>query len=262
MRVKSAAVLALCAVSFGLAACNSPQTPAGGTTVTPTAPVTVTPTSASPGDAQAQGADRFYVLDDEFKDTKGALTYDVHVPQLGYRGKGGNFEAARGFNDCMVFRFNDFLTQYAKAQWIKDDSRNSEVEHIGEHVLSGLLWVSVYGGGAHPFTVESTCVVNVDNAESLTLKDVFTNENKGLEVLSAQAAKLLPTTRAGDGYTKAGITPTREHFQVWTATPQGMHVYFQQGQVGPEAAGPVDITVPWSALKSQLKPGMYEALSS
>ncbi|GAB2533925.1 RsiV family protein [Nocardia heshunensis] len=259
MRAKSAAVLALCAVSFGLAACDPQSTPA---TITPTAPVTVTPTTgAQPTGAQDSG--RFVIISQgELKDTKGSLSYDIDVPGIGVEGKGVNFEAARAFNSCMNLRANAFFTQYAQAKTITDPSKYSKVEHIGKHVLSGLMWVSVYSGGAHPEIVQSTCVINADTSAQLGLGDVFTDETKGLQLLSAEAAKLLPATRAGDGYNKRGSAATAENYRSLTATPQGMHVYFDQGQVGTEVAGAIDITVPWSALQAQLKPGLFDVLSS
>ncbi|WP_051179671.1 RsiV family protein [Nocardia concava] len=268
MRVKSAAVLVLCAASFGLAACNSPDTPAGP--VTPTAPVTSTPTGTvmpttggKSGEGQDKSTGRFVILSQgHLKGTKGTLSYDIDVPGLGVEGKGVNSEAARAFNSCMWSGAQAFVNTYQQGKSLTDPNARSRVERIGKHVLSGQLWASFDGGGAHPFIVQSTCVINADTTEKLDSKDVFTDENAGLQLLSEQAAKLLPATRAGDGYWKPGITPTAEHYKAWTATPDGMHVYFDQGQVAAEVAGVVDITVPWSALQAQLKPGLRDVLAS
>lgn len=261
MRAKSAAVLALCAVSFGLAACNPQSTPA---TVTPTAPATLTPTTgAQPSGAQDKGSGRFVIISQgELKDTKGTLSYDLTVPGLGVEGKGVNFEAARAFNSCMNLRADTFVTQYAQAKSITDPNKHSKVVHIGKHVLSGLIWVSVDGGGVHPENLQATCVINADTSNELTLGDVFADETKGLQLLSEQTAELLPGTRAGDGYSKRGSAATAENYRSWTATPEGMHLYFDQGLVGTEAAGAIEITVPWSALQAQLKPGLLDVLSS
>ncbi|MGW4249598.1 RsiV family protein [Nocardia sp. NPDC004722] len=257
MRAKSAAVLALCAVSFGLAACDPQSTPA---TVTPTAPVTVTPTTTT---TAAKGAGRFVIISQgELKGAKGTLSYDLTVPGLGVEGTGVNYEAARAFNSCMNSRANAFVTQYAQAKSITDPNKRSKVEHIGTHVLSGMLLVSVDGGGNHPEVLLSTCVIDADTSGELGFGDVFVDQAKGLQLLSEEAAKRLPGTRAGDGYNKEGIAATAENFKSWTATPAGMHVYFDQGIVATEAAGAIDITVPWSALRAQLKPGLFEVLSS
>ncbi|GAB0104695.1 hypothetical protein JMUB6875_36700 [Nocardia sp. JMUB6875] len=268
MRVKSAAVLVLCAASFGLAACNSPDTPAGP--ITPTAPVISTPTGTvmpttggKSGEGQDKSTGRFVILSQGHqKGTQGTFSYDIDVPGVGVEGKGVNSEAARAFNSCMWSGVQAFMSQYQQAKSVTDPNARSRVERIGKHVLSGLLWASVDGGGAHPFIVQSTCVINADTSEKLGFGDVFNDESEGLKLLSAQAAKLLPATRAGTGYNKNGITPTAENFKSWTATPDGMHVYFDQGQVAAEAAGAVDITVPWSALQAQLKPGLRDVLAS
>ncbi|MEC3918915.1 RsiV family protein [Nocardia sp. CDC160] len=284
MRVKSTAVLALCAVSFGLAACNAPKTPAGPTitptapTITPTAPAfsptapatTTTTAAATPVTAGSTVLTTPYppnpgfvaITQEELKGTRGTLTYDLPVPGLGVASKAVNYEAARGFNDCMAMVADKYLTTYKDAQWVRDEGKNSRVERIGQHVLSGLLSVQIYSGGAHPFDKEATCVINADTSSLLTLKDVFADETKGLQLLSEQSAKLLPDTRAGAAFIKAGITPTPENFQAWTAIPEGMHVYFPQGQVAAQAAGSVDIVIPWTVLQAQLKPGMLAVLSS
>lgn len=189
--------------------------------------------------------------------TQGSMTYNVVVPQV----DGGKDTAAQEFNSGMRALMQEYIDGYGQAKTVTDDYEQSNVAHIGTRVLSGVLWVSIDGGGAHPFTELSTHVTNVDTAQAITLGDVFKDESDGLDILTVWAAKLLPE-KFGDDYNRQGILPTADNFSRWVATPEGMRVYFAQGQVAASAAGVVDIMVPWSALSAYLQPGMEELLSS
>ncbi|MVU80983.1 hypothetical protein GPX89_27510 [Nocardia sp. ET3-3] len=104
MRVKSAAVLAVCAVSFGLAACEAQHASAGPGGVGTPAVTTVRPTTAEPTADQRQDG-RFVVTMDHLAGTgngRSQVSFDVEVPQVKAEGKGVNWSAGREFDDGMV----------------------------------------------------------------------------------------------------------------------------------------------------------------
>ena len=41
-----------------------------------------------------------------------------------------------------------------------------------------------------------------------------------------------------------------------------MRVYFEEGLVGPQSAGIVDLTIPWANLDDVLKPGVAQIVAS
>ena len=53
---------------------------------------------------------------------------------------------------------------------------------------------------------------------------------------------------------KDGAAPTAKNYESWTITKQGLGINFDAYQVGPYAAGPQFVMVPYSALKDLIKP--------
>ena len=181
--------------------------------------------------------------------------YSVDLPQV----DGGKADARSDFNDGMRAEVDPFVRSAAEKQKVK--GFNSEVAHIGGHVLSGVLGIEVDDGWTHPTTYKRTHVTDIDTGKALTLPDLFTDLDKGLEVLSTQAAAQLPKTRVGtNAYDKQRIAPTAQNFQDWLATPDGLRVYV--GEIASHALGYIDLTIPWSELDAVLKPGLRAVVSS
>ncbi|WP_433680120.1 RsiV family protein [Nocardia sp. CA-119907] len=181
--------------------------------------------------------------------------YSVDLPQVA----GGSDDARTDFNEGMRAEVDPFLRNAAQKQQVK--GFNSEVAHIGGHVLSGVLGIEVSDGYLHPITFKRTHVTNIDTGKALTLPELFTDLQKGLDVLSAQAAVQIPKTRVGpNSYDKERIEPTVENFKDWLAMPDGLRVYL--GEIASHALGYIDITIPWSELDGTLKPGLRAVVSS
>ncbi|MFD0362948.1 RsiV family protein [Nocardia sp. GCM10030253] len=181
--------------------------------------------------------------------------YTIDVPQV----NGGNAAARAEFNDGMGALAGEWIAQLVPGTSITGGE--SKVVHIGTHVLSGELVVIVYAqGAAHPNNFYATHVTNVDTGQPITLTNLFTDTRRGLEVLSAQAALLVPKTRAGADFRKEAIAPEVRNYENWLATPEGMRIVL--GEIGPHALGKIEITVPWSELDGVLQPGMRAIVSS
>jgi hypothetical protein len=86
------------------------------------------------------------------------------------------------------------------------------------------------GGGAHPTTYIDTVVIDSRTAKPITLADLFSDEQAGLQRLSEQTK----------------LAPTEANFANWIPTADGVEIYRL----------PQVITVPWSALNDVLAPGM------
>ncbi|MFB7723292.1 RsiV family protein [Nocardia sp. NPDC056100] len=256
MRGRTATIVAIAALTASLAACRDDTTTAHPTT----GPVGSSVSTGQPADSIPPRATTVLTpAQAQVTGYRGSMTFDVTLPQV----SGGTGPAATEFNTGMHALLQARIDQYfSAAKSLTDPNKLSKLDHIGDHVVSGLLWISVDGGGAHPWTELATHVTDIDTGKALELQDLFTDEQAGLRVLSTQAETLGPQSRAGTYFDAKGVTPTRDHFKTWTATPAGMHVYFQMGQAGPAALGPFDITIPWSALGSVLAPGLSGVLSS
>ena len=108
-------------------------------------------------------------------------------------------------------------------------------------------------GAPHPVDYVATVVIDSRTAKPITLADLFTHEQDGLNRLSEQTRLLLTTTNGNPAPapTEPGIPPTEQNFANWILTAQGMEIHFNDDQLG--HALPV-VTVPWSALTDVLAP--------
>lgn len=258
MRLKSAAVIAVCALSLGLAACEERHMPTGpggvGTPAVTTDPMV---------DLQ-RGRQHFVATYDRINRTETDVHLDVNLPQVKVEGtgKGVNWPAGRAFNDGMLLGFWEHVDKIEGPAEVTDPNRISKVERIGTHVLSGVTYLSVDFHGAHPIDQLYSTVIDVDTAQALTMDTLFTDRQQGLTALAAQAKAQLARTRLAGVIRYDLVTASTTTFQVWTATPAGLHLYFPQGQIAPTVAGTIDVTVPWSDLKGVLKQGTLATLSS
>ncbi len=181
--------------------------------------------------------------------------YSFDLPQV----EGGTDDARTDFNEGMRAELDPYIRAAAENQRVK--GYKSEVAHIGRHVLSGVLGIEVDDGYAHPTTFKRTHVTDIDTGKTLTLPDLFTDLQKGLDRLSTQAEAQIPKTRVGiRPYDKQRVAPAVENFKDWLAMPDGLRVYL--GEIASHALGYIDITIPWSELDGVLKPALRAVVSS
>jgi len=123
--------------------------------------------------------------------------------------------------------------------------------------------VSSYSAGAaHPNSY--TEVVNFDfkNGKLLKLADLFLPGSKYLQTLSTYCVQDLKKQAKAQGadamldddWIQKGAGPDLSNYDNWTITKKGLGVTFDPYQVGPYAAGPQHVLVPYSALKEIVKP--------
>ncbi|MBH0777183.1 RsiV family protein [Nocardia bovistercoris] len=181
--------------------------------------------------------------------------YRIDVPQV----TGGSDAARTEFNNAMRALAQTWIDRVETTFTLEPG--HGQVTYIGTRVVSGLLVVSTYGeGAAHPNNAYESHVTNADTGAAITLRDLFTDTQAGLNALAEQAAIEVPKTRAGDTYFKSGIEATEFNYRLWLATPGGMEIHL--GEIASHAAGDIVITVPWSKLDSVLKPGIRDIVSS
>ena len=56
-----------------------------------------------------------------------------------------------------------------------------------------------------------------------------------------------------DDWIQRGAGASGENYDSWTITKQGLKIHFDPYQVAPYAAGPQQVTIPYSALKDIIK---------
>jgi hypothetical protein len=119
---------------------------------------------------------------------------------------------------------------------------------------------SYYQGAAHPNSYSETINYDLKNGKVLKLADLFKPGAKYLQAISAYCIDdLKKQSKDKDGMLddesiKSGASPTPKNYEGWTINKKGLGIDFDPYQVGPYAAGPQYVTVPYSALKDLINP--------
>jgi Protein of unknown function (DUF3298)/Deacetylase PdaC len=115
-------------------------------------------------------------------------------------------------------------------------------------------------GAAHPNS--STAVVNYDlkSGKKLALADLFKPKSNYLSVISTYCIKNLKEQSRKkdlmleDDTIQTGASAKADNYKAWAITKKGLWITFDPYQVGPYAAGPQYVLVPYSSLKDLINP--------
>ncbi|HEY1841822.1 MAG TPA: DUF3298 domain-containing protein [Mycobacterium sp.] len=227
--------------------------------VTPKPTSTITPTSIPPVASGVSNNQNYIVtmmpIDGTTPD--GAGRWHVMVGQL----SGGDPAVTGAFNESSNTSAHHQIVQ-ARSDASGVQGWNFESKSaitfrptaIGE-VLSGASYTK---GAAHPTDYVSTVVIDSRTAHPITLGDLFTEEQAGLDRLSEQTKSIWPKVYGpgGDGapmLDEPGNRSVPQNFANWIPTAAGIELRFTDGQFG---HGLPVITVPWPAFSDLLAPDM------
>jgi len=116
-------------------------------------------------------------------------------------------------------------------------------------------------GAAHPNSYTEAINYDLKNGQPLKLAELFQPTAAYLKVLSAyciddlkkqakaQGAAAAPT----ENWIQTGAAPKPANYRSWTVTRKGLAITFDPYQVGPYAAGPQYVTIPYATLKEIIK---------
>ena len=119
---------------------------------------------------------------------------------------------------------------------------------------------SYYQGAAHPNSYSDVLNYDLKNGKQLKLSDLFKPGAKYLQANSSYCiAELKKQMKANDGSVdnqaiESGAAATAKNYQSWTIAKRGLGITFDAYQVGPYAAGPQFVLVPYSNLKDLINP--------
>ena len=119
---------------------------------------------------------------------------------------------------------------------------------------------SYYQGAAHPNSYSEVVNYDLKNAKQLKLSDLFKPGAKYLQAISSYCiGELKKQMKGNDGSVdntaiESGAAPVAKNYQSWTITRRGLGINFDAYQVGPYAAGPQFVLVPYSNLKDLINP--------
>jgi hypothetical protein len=129
-------------------------------------------------------------------------------------------------------------------------------------ISAGFNVYSYYQGAAHPNSFSEVLNYDLKNGKQLKLSDLFKPGAKFLQTISKYCIDdLKKQMKAGvaegdvdNQWIENGAGPVAKNYQSWTITRKGLGINFDAYQVGPYAAGPQFVTVPYSALKDLINP--------
>jgi len=116
-------------------------------------------------------------------------------------------------------------------------------------------------GAAHGNSITVVLNYDVKNGRRLALADLFNAKSNYLNVMSDYSIKDLREQSKKDKESmldedmmKSGTTPSADNYQATAITRKGLWITFDPYQVAAYAAGPQHVLIPYSALKSIIKP--------
>jgi uncharacterized protein DUF3298 len=118
---------------------------------------------------------------------------------------------------------------------------------------------SYYRGAAHPNSYSETVNFDLKNGKSIKLADLFNPGSKYLQAISAYSIQDFKKqskkadSMLDDDWIQRGAGPDAKNYQSWTISKKGLGINFDAYQVGPYAAGPQYVTIPYSALKDIIR---------
>lgn len=137
-----------------------------------------------------------------------------------------------------------------------------DIRYATDDLISVEFSESAYSrGAAHPNQITSVLNYDVKNGKKLALADLFSPKSNYLSVISAYCIKDLrqqsqknKEAMLSDDMIQSGASARADNYRAWAITKKGLWIIFDPYQVGPYAAGPQSVLVPYSALKAILKP--------
>jgi hypothetical protein len=119
---------------------------------------------------------------------------------------------------------------------------------------------SYYQGAAHPNSYTEVVNYDLKNGRQLKLSDLFKPGSKYLQTLSSYAIADLKKQSKEKGNAlpedqiQSGAGPAAKNYENVTITRKGLGINFDAYQVGPYAAGPQSVVVPYANLKDLINP--------
>ena len=211
------------------------------------------------------------IVSKQIKESNKKLMYEIaaQYPQL-TGGNNPNFEkfnqTARSFVTKEVADFRkEMAPQEGEEEPRPEGSMGSDLNISYDMALAQDDLVSVefevgsyYQGAAHPNSYSTVVNYDLKNGKQLKLADLFKPGAKFLQAIATYCIADLKKQGKDKGLLdeeiEKGASATAKNYQSWTITKRGLGINFDSYQVGPYAAGPQSVLVPYSALKDLINP--------
>jgi hypothetical protein len=119
---------------------------------------------------------------------------------------------------------------------------------------------SYYSGAAHPNSYTEVLNFDLKNGKVIKLGDLFKPGSKFLQTISTYSIQDLKKqskdkgdSMLDDDWIERGAGPDADNYKSWTISRKGLGLNFDSYQVGPYAAGPQHVMVPYTVLRDIIK---------
>lgn len=208
-------------------------------------------------------------------DAKNYLSYQMHYPVFSQAGKDLNLlnRAVLKQAQSLLIQFSqnlqpkDQLEQMSKKiKMIPLNEQSNTVDIEYKILLNTEHFVSVrfesdyyYYGAAHPDTLFTSVVFDLDHQRTVKLSDLFNPNLDYLDLLSKMLSdsltnKLLKNDESGNAnlirqQIITGTAAIDSNFQIWNLTEKGILWTFPPYQVAAYVYGPQEVEIPYDKLK-------------
>ncbi len=208
----------------------------------------------------------------QIKESNKKLMYEIAVqyPQLS-GGNNANFEkfnqAVRAAVNKKVSGFKKDMAPAEGEEPPPEGSMGSDLSFTYKVALAQDDLISVefdgsvyYQGAAHPLPFSDVVNFDLKNGKQLALIDLFKPGAKYVQAISAYCIADLKkqskekNLELADDAIQGGAGAKVQNFGSWTITKHGLGINFDAYQVGPYAAGPQFVLVPYANLKDLINP--------
>jgi uncharacterized protein YecT (DUF1311 family) len=117
-----------------------------------------------------------------------------------------------------------------------------------------------YTGGAHGGVQHMPVVIDRQTGQRVPPARLFRSGGDWLEALAGYSYRTLSEREPftdGDEWLREGTAPKRENYRKLLPLADGLHIVFEQYQVGPYAIGFHEVTVPYAELSGLLNPDLF-----
>jgi hypothetical protein len=213
------------------------------------------------------------IVSKQVKESNKKLMYEIAVqyPQF----EGGNNPNFEKFNQLARGAVMKKVTQFKKDVAPEEGEEPRPEGSMGSDLSVGYAVLlaqddvvsvqfdigSYYMGAAHPNSYTEVINYDLKNGKQLKLSDLFKPGAKYLQPIAAYCIADLKKQRATekgqaltDSEIDSGAAPVAKNYQSWTITKKGLGINFDAYQVGPYAAGPQFVMVPYAAVKDVINP--------
>lgn len=188
---------------------------------------------------------------------------DARIARFNSQVKGLVTKTISGFKKDMAERAAEEEEPPSDSDMRSDLGIGYEIALANDDLVSVGFDIGGYSrGAAHPNSYTETISYDLKNGKPLKLADLFKPSSSYLKVISAycindlkkQAKALGPDPALTNDWIQTGAAAKAQNYKSWTITKKGLAITFDAYQVGPYAAGPQYVSVPYSALKDTINP--------